>query len=136
MNARVDGRFCISRWLQMDRPAVFRGNDMNGEAPKNEARQPQTAELLKTETPSGMAGEVMPEIPVGQPPERYLTCAEVAALLGVKPRTVEQWVEERRIPFYRLGRSVRLRYSEVQAYLAQHCLCTPTTSLGFPPVED
>ena len=40
-------------------------------------------------------------------PPRLLNSQEVAVLLGVSKRTVEKWVQARRIPFVKLGTAGR-----------------------------
>jgi excisionase family DNA binding protein len=52
-------------------------------------------------------------------PEAFLTEVQVAELLSVSRYTVRQWVQSRRIPFYRLGplKLVRIRLADIQAYL-------------------
>jgi len=57
--------------------------------------------------------------PVLPPAEPFIGKPEAAQRLGIKPRTLDQWLHDGRIPFYRVGRSCRLRWSEVQAHLAE-----------------
>jgi len=48
----------------------------------------------------------------GRPrPERYLSRGEAAEHLGVKPRTIQQWAQDGRIPFIRTFGGHR-RFSE------------------------
>ena len=49
--------------------------------------------------------------------ERLLTARELAALLGVSASTVLDWFEAGRLPGFKLGRVVRFRPSEVEAWL-------------------
>lgn len=51
-------------------------------------------------------------------PEAYIGKGEAARRLGIKPRTLDAWIADGRIPFYKVARSVRVRWSEVQAHLA------------------
>jgi excisionase family DNA binding protein len=37
----------------------------------------------------------------------------------VRPRTVERWMKQGRLPYYKLGRAVRFKWSEVVAHLAR-----------------
>lgn len=46
-----------------------------------------------------------------------LTIDEAAARIGMSARYVRRLVAERRIPFHKLGRSVRIRESDLLAYL-------------------
>jgi len=65
------------------------------------------------------APAVAPVVPVVA--EGFIGKLEAAKLLGVKPRTLDRWLKAGRLPFYRVNHSVRLRWSEVQAYLAETC---------------
>jgi excisionase family DNA binding protein len=47
---------------------------------------------------------------------RYLTVAEVAALLQFKVGTIYQMVHQKRIPFRRAGRQLRFDASEIDAW--------------------
>ena len=57
--------------------------------------------------------------------EKYLTCREIAELLGVRPGTVRTWTSKGRIPFCRLagGRAVRYRLSDIQQIAAPVNVC-------------
>jgi excisionase family DNA binding protein len=54
------------------------------------------------------------------PQEPYITKKELADRLRKSARTVEKWQKQGVIPFYKLGRSVFYRWSEVQAHLGEH----------------
>ena len=45
--------------------------------------------------------------------EKLLTSDELAQTLGVSVHTVRKWRAQEKIPYYKLGRSVRFRASEV-----------------------
>lgn len=49
--------------------------------------------------------------------EPVIDTRTAAQLLDVSPRTVERWVSDREIPFFRLGRLVRFRASELETWL-------------------
>jgi excisionase family DNA binding protein len=51
--------------------------------------------------------------------DRLCTVSELAELLGLTRGTIYEWVETRRIPHLRLGRSIRFRPSDVAAILAE-----------------
>lgn len=53
------------------------------------------------------------------PREPYVDTDAVAEYLGVSRRTLEVWVQRRRIPFHKVGRLVRFRLSEVDAWIAE-----------------
>ena len=73
-----------------------------------------------------LAGELAPTPPspavvAPVPAEGFIGKLEASKLLGVKVRTLNRWLRTGRIPFYRVGHSVRLRWSEVQAFLGETC---------------
>jgi excisionase family DNA binding protein len=57
----------------------------------------------------------------GQGFEEFIGKAEVAKRLGLRPRTVDDWMKRGLLPYYKPGHFVRFRWSEVQAHLAQNC---------------
>lgn len=57
--------------------------------------------------------------------ERYITSKTLADLLDVSERTVKDWRADRTgPPFVRLGRAVRYRKSDVDAWLRSHSVET------------
>jgi excisionase family DNA binding protein len=51
-------------------------------------------------------------------PESLLTEEELAQFLNIKPRTITQWIQEKRIPYYRFGwRLIRIRLLDVEKFL-------------------
>jgi excisionase family DNA binding protein len=56
----------------------------------------------------------------GKPPpgDRLLTVAEVAAMLSTSERFPRRLVAERRIPFVRIGRHVRIPESALREFIA------------------
>jgi len=61
----------------------------------------------------------------GQPFEPFIDKKEAGRRLGIKPRTLDDWLKNGRVPFYRINRSVRMRWSEVTAHLAETCRVLP-----------
>ena len=59
-----------------------------------------------------------PVVPACAPTEPFIDKAEVGKRLGMRPRTIDDWMERGLLPFYKLGRSVRFKWSEVEAHLA------------------
>jgi excisionase family DNA binding protein len=51
--------------------------------------------------------------------EGYIDKREVGKRLQIRPRTVDDWLKRGILPFYRIGRSVRLKWSEVEQHLRQ-----------------
>lgn len=49
--------------------------------------------------------------------ELWLSTAEAAEALGVTPRTLYRLIDRGEIPAYRLGRVIRLKTPEVDAYI-------------------
>jgi excisionase family DNA binding protein len=47
-----------------------------------------------------------------------LTVPEAAALLRIKVSTLRAWVNQRKIKFAKIGRLVRLRRSDIEAFIA------------------
>ena len=47
-----------------------------------------------------------------------LTVPEAADVLGVRPVTVRAWVLQRRIPFVKLSKCVRLRRVDLEKYIS------------------
>ena len=47
--------------------------------------------------------------------EKFLTADELAEILSISPHTIRKWRIQGRIPYYKLGRSLRFRASEVLA---------------------
>lgn len=53
--------------------------------------------------------------PIGA--EKFLTVPDVASILSVKQSTVYQWAKSGEIPHYRLGRIVRFKRKDVEAWV-------------------
>jgi excisionase family DNA binding protein len=51
--------------------------------------------------------------------KEILTAEDVAELLAVKPKTVRQWVYQKRIPYFHLGRLLRFRLAAILEWAAQ-----------------
>jgi excisionase family DNA binding protein len=67
----------------------------------------------------------------GQPFEEFIGKAEVAKRLGLRPRTVDDWMKRGFLPYYKPGHFVRFRWSEVQSSLAQNCrVCRRSAPVG------
>lgn len=53
-------------------------------------------------------------------PDRWMTVAEAAEYAAVKPCTVREWIAAKLIRHGRTGRDLRLRRSDVDAFLLRH----------------
>lgn len=71
---------------------------------------PQENERLITEPDADKCFAIKP----------LLTKQDVANYIGVTTRTLEIWMREGRIPFFRIGRSVRFSLEDVLAHLHAH----------------
>lgn len=49
--------------------------------------------------------------------ERLLTVNDVAALLQLRPSTIYSWAQEGSIPSLKIGRAIRFRTSDIDAWL-------------------
>lgn len=71
--------------------------------------------------------EAKTDMTTGQPsppPEGFIGKAEVAQRLNKTLRTVDNWMQRGILPYYKIGRSVEFKWSEVEAHLAQTCRVT------------
>ena len=57
----------------------------------------------------------------GRPVEEFINKAEVAKRLRKKVRTVDNWMKRGLLPYYKIGRSVCFKWSEVESHLGQTC---------------
>ncbi len=53
--------------------------------------------------------------------ERWVSVDDVASHLGVARDTVYRWVESKRFPAHRVGRLLRFKLSDVDAWVRGHC---------------
>ena len=53
--------------------------------------------------------------------EQFINKEEVAARLGKTLRTVDNWMQRGLLPYFKIGRSVSFKWSDVEAHLAQNC---------------
>lgn len=57
----------------------------------------------------------------GVPVEEFINKAEVARRLKKQVRTVDNWMRRGILPYYKIGRSVAFKWSEIEAALARTC---------------
>ncbi|HNW08038.1 MAG TPA: hypothetical protein PK202_14260 [Verrucomicrobiota bacterium] len=53
--------------------------------------------------------------------EEYIDKREVGKRLRMQPRTVDAWMRRGLLPYYKLGRVVRFKWSEVECHLSERC---------------
>jgi len=63
----------------------------------------------------------LPSAEKGSTPEGFIGKTEVARRLNKTIRTVDNWMQRRLLPYYKIGRSVEFKWSDVEAHLAQTC---------------
>ena len=56
----------------------------------------------------------------GQQPEGYIDKRECARRLGRTARSVDTYMAKGMVPFYKLGRTVAFKWSEVDAHIKAH----------------
>jgi excisionase family DNA binding protein len=62
--------------------------------------------------------------PTGQPPaapEGFIGKPEVARRLNKTIRTVDNWMSRGLLPYYKIGRSVEFKWSDVESHLERTC---------------
>jgi excisionase family DNA binding protein len=73
-----------------------------------------------------MTDEIKAEVRCTQD-EPFITKVEVAKRLNKKSRTVDNWMQRGLLPYYKIGRSVAFKWSEVETHLSQTCrVCLKT----------
>ena len=63
--------------------------------------------------------------PLSSTAEPFIEKPEVGKRLGMRPRTIDDWMKRGLLPYYKVGRSVRFKWSEVEAHLAANCRVVP-----------
>lgn len=53
--------------------------------------------------------------------EEFINKNEVARRLGKTLRTVDNWMQRGLLPYFKIGRSVSFKWSDVEKHLAQTC---------------
>ncbi len=49
--------------------------------------------------------------------ERLLDVNQTAELLGIKPVTLRLWISQKRIPYYKVGKSIKFKPSEIETWI-------------------
>lgn len=50
-------------------------------------------------------------------PEPYIDKTEVARRLGVQVRTIDNWMRQGKIVYFKIGRAVKFKWSDVEAFM-------------------
>lgn len=53
--------------------------------------------------------------------EQFIDKKEVARRTRIHPRTINVWMKNGNLPYYKIGRFVRFKWSEVEKHLAARC---------------
>ena len=65
--------------------------------------------------------------PPANAPEPYIDKVEVARRLGREVRTIDNWMRRGMIPYFKIGRSVNFKWSDVDAHMqANFRICRRT----------
>jgi excisionase family DNA binding protein len=59
--------------------------------------------------------------PAARTAEPFINKEELARRLGKTLRTVDNWMSKGLLPYFKIGRSVAFKWSDVEAHLAQTC---------------
>jgi excisionase family DNA binding protein len=66
--------------------------------------------------------------PIGPAVEVFIDKLEVGRRLQVGVRTVEEWMSSGLLPYYKLGTTVRFKWSDVERHLDRSCRVAPRPS--------
>jgi len=63
----------------------------------------------------------MNEIPdnSSRPDEQYISKLEMARRMDVSSRTIEIWMREEKVPFVKIGRTVRFNWGDIREHLSR-----------------
>lgn len=68
--------------------------------------------------------------------DRYLPVAEAAEIAGVAPDTIRSWIGQGRLGRYNAGREIRVRRSELDAFLASPTNGEKASARELTPEEE
>lgn len=66
----------------------------------------------------------------------WLSTKEAAAALGLTPRTLYRLIDEGQLPAYRFGRVIRLKQSEVDAFVSESRIEPGSLEHLYPDASD
>ena len=61
------------------------------------------------------------QLPSAPLPEPFINKEEIARRLGKTLRTVDNWMKRGILPYYKIGRSVEFKWSDVESHLTKTC---------------
>ena len=62
----------------------------------------------------------IPILPFNAQADELLEKSQVAARLRVSRRTIDTWMQQRRIPYFKIGKTVRFRWGDILRHLDAH----------------
>jgi len=67
------------------------------------------------------ASNTTPGLPASASADEILEKPETANRLKISTRTLDQWMRAGRVPFLKIGKTVRFRWPDVLAHLTDKC---------------
>lgn len=130
---RKDARACVWGFFPKKRisklclktpaPALCQANLANGAERPGKAERESGKQMNSNQ--SGLDGgngiAAAESLPAGKTVEEYITKLEVAKRLKKKLRTIDNWMRRGILPYYKIGRSVAFKWTEIEEQLAKTC---------------
>ena len=63
--------------------------------------------------------------------DNWHTAAETCAYLSISDNTLQRWINQRGLPVHRVGRTMRFKYSEIDAWV-RAANASPASSVDRP----
>lgn len=67
--------------------------------------------------------------------EGYISKVEMARRMDVSTRTIEVWMREKKVPFEKIGRTVRFYWGDVRSYLSRRNAIVAQPGTQLRPTE-
>jgi excisionase family DNA binding protein len=71
----------------------------------------------------------------GSSEDGYISKSQLAARMQVSVRTVESWMQQQKVPFKRIGRTIRFDWSDVRDHLSRQSGVASQTRNHLRPAE-
>lgn len=68
--------------------------------------------------------EIVDKTRTGSPGKDWFESDEVREILGISPKTWQNYRDQRLIPFSQIGRKIYVSRADLDAFLRQHCILT------------